>query len=713
MKNIFNRSSMRTLGPTLIRQNSDEVSIADVIGGFKNYHADSYEKFLTDIDALKNHKSLEIKNFSNNSLNLRRDYNSYCDNPNNHQSFDIKAFYRLFAMVSQKPFMTTRSGGKWDIGELLAASETSQFESSATAATQNLTDAQIEEFYTSEPVKRMRVVGQVLRAIGRTRTPSPVDAAATAAAAPAAATVAAPATVMEGNSDENSVASEAKSVYSESSLSSAHSALKGLQTPSAFRSLDIAAVNRGPASNKSGSVPDSSDDDSFHSGCSEVSWSSHVSFPEIDFTPSLIKNRAASPESSQASVLSAAFTVDWKENFDTAQFESASVASSGSDVEFPYQGIASPSNDSLSQAFSLDFKQGYPHGSQSSSVSEAREIINKDIIYPSPAPGRGSKIIAGNVQPDAGIKASGSGEKYSISGSQALNSQKKLIIEDFNILQNKIKEKEKNEKAELVSRNNLNWLKNELRARINEVKKLVDLDEHATESDRAVRGLHLNMLRASAGLAGEHFRRINDTNYTPTENKFLGDKNKKIFLNVNHLFKESMALKSYEINTNDIGVSMGLALAREENSKERDFLESIGKLEEDENKVKEIVVQEREKLIEKMNNFHRKITTFELDVKNQISSDPAGPFILIAINNHEYAKTMLKEKVLEIIDEKIKFQKLAPLKIMQLKQEEFYLNKMEESIFELQEQNSALRNKLAESEIEYGKLEGDLNRLYG
>ncbi|MFT5589179.1 MAG: hypothetical protein ACI9ZF_001353 [Bradyrhizobium sp.] len=241
----------------------------------------------------------------------------------------------------------------------------------------------------------------------------------------------------------------------------------------------------------------------------------------------------------------------------------------------------------------------------------------------------------------------------------------------------------------------------------------MDLDEHATESDRAVRGLHLNMLRASAGLAGEHFRRINDTNYTPTENKFLGDKNKKIFLNVNHLFKESMALKSYEINTNDIGVSMGLALAREENSKERDFLESIGKLEEDENKVKEIVVQEREKLIEKMNNFHRKITTFELDVKNQISSDPAVPFILIAINNHEYAKTMLKEKVLEIIDEKIKFQKLAPLKIMQLKQEEFYLNKMEESIFELQEQNSALRNKLAESEIEYGKLEGDLNRLYG
>ncbi len=687
----------------LNRQNSDEVSVAAVIRGFKNYTADSNDKFLADIDGLKKHKSSEVKNFSNNSLNLSRDYNNYCDDPNNSQNHDMQTFCRLFSMVSQKPFMRIRSGGKWAIGELLAMSATSQFKNSPGSPTHILTDAQVEETYTLEPVNKMRVAGQTLRAIIRARTSSPAAAAAVAAPAVAAPAVvvpavAAPAASVEGSSDEESVASDVKSIYSESSISSAHSASNRLQTQNQFRSLETPVVNTDLASIRSGSVSGSKDNDSVHSGADEISFFDHGSFSDPEFESSSIKNRTDSSEPIQASPSPGLFVADWESNFESEHSESESIPSSisvHSPSNFPDLGRVSPFNDTRSQNVSSNIKVVIPD--------------NEDIAYSSLVPGPESKVIASNFKSEEKINLSGSGDEYIISNNQELQSQKKVVIDELNIISNKIKEKNK---FDLVLKNNLSGLKDELRARINEVKALVDLDEHATESDRAVRGLRLDMLRASASLAGEHFRRINDANYTSTENKFLRSESKETVLDVNYLIKESIALKSYEINTNDVASNMTLKLAIEDNIKESTLLDSIKKLQENENKVKEIVANERAELINKMDEFQQKVIKFAVDLKNHIENDLAAPFILAAINNQELAKKMFKKEALETIRKKIEFQKSAPSKIDNLVKEEFYLNKAVGSVFERQEQNATLKRNLSESKIAFDGLEKEFNAIY-
>ena len=191
------------------------------------------------------------------------------------------------------------------------------------------------------------------------------------------------------------------------------------------------------------------------------------------------------------------------------------------------------------------------------------------------------------------------------------------------------------DKTEKYQKNNpdhqvqaLTRLISELEARINEVKNLDPLPERPSESDVAVHNLHLSMLRVSASLAAEHFRRIVSDDYIGAPDFFSGKENSPEMLDIDHLRIESQDLQGYQINLKKNSGTDYLDKWNEKVSQEMKVIESMRVLEKDNHSAKELVIKQRDVILAKINKEGAKFNTLKSSIDENNKNDKISTMLM-------------------------------------------------------------------------------------
>ena len=592
------RTNRKAMSPT--NSSNDEIVVEIKKFDTKIYTA-RLGSFKNDMEKIANHKLSALRRFSINSLNLLRDYNSYCDaksfRPNNND------FNRLFSIVSQKNFMQTRSDGKWIIQELLLIKDAKNDDDVAKCYREiNMREQFIKGgkkiFSTKRFVYLLRrgpTDPETLLALTQgEKIAEEIKKGNIDALARASNPTTNSAAVKLDTASSNSCPSDEFSRYSDDSSITSHigeviTTCEGNDLEEAILDLDI-VLSDSPVRE---SVGNEGDNDRFSSRSTNNldNSSPDQKSTEIDPTifPAKLSDFLKDPnEPSSAKLPLASRSVVFANTKDDDVLEEnieskkSKQSSNNNALEFP--DLLAPTKTSLKDSSNQDtnledmskpeqkspsisarasergvggtaalvleeatIKQKEDHSTKEPNISLAENINSfsaRKKLVNSMEPGVEaiSKEYEGKVElikigegvdlcndSDGGdvinnnwgeiIQATpGSRNNDEVTKNKVLNDKKKRIADDLRNCQADIT----NELSGLNYLNpdishSLKGLIENLKCRIEEVKHIEDLNENASETDRAVRDLQLLTLRASESLAREHYRRIIHEDYEPTE----------------------------------------------------------------------------------------------------------------------------------------------------------------------------------------------------
>jgi hypothetical protein len=467
-------------------------NIPDVsINTLKKYTVVDFPGFVSDMTKNLSSRTAGIKNFCRNSLNLLSDYNNYCLNKVERNILEFKS---LFDGLRIKPFMEEPLTGNWKIEELLNEYPLNKNDGAISKTTKVKTNDDILKLFFEKSQKKPSnssrgTYRSLFAALRMGRPASPPSSGRAGATTPAvdtvpAADVNATTPAMGHGSTEVHYASSQQAEVNdddhddgdsyESSIDSNISSTSSSksESPDAKKNAVNFLSSRSVQNNNQSSSDLLNVDDLFGSG------GNSLPNPRVSITG----EKGDSPGPTDVPLSPKNSTGDSKENISSKKSAENNRSSDDNQII--------PSDESTSGGESI------PRFITTGSSSI-------DSFY-----------TAG--EPQANIASSANTNKSQITSSsiEAINEEKKSIHKNLRLLAGEVDLKESQDAG---AGNDLSWLKEELKARINEVNALVDLDDSASKGDRAVRGLRLSMLRASADLASEYFRRIQSGDYQPSE----------------------------------------------------------------------------------------------------------------------------------------------------------------------------------------------------
>lgn len=255
----------------------------------------------------------------------------------------------------------------------------------------------------------------------------------------------------------------------------------------------------------------------------------------------------------------------------------------------------------------------------------------------------------------------------------------------------------------------------ELANRLVEVNAVRCLPPPSSPVELAVRDLHLVMLQASAGMAVEHHRRMNDKSYSPIrqQSSFFRSENRREALDVSHLLNEHKALAEYKLDTENIdNIKKYPDKWQEKNSFEIDSLSALQPLIEKEAELKKIIISERIQIMKEARGYlslfsesrhYIEAVRSRRSIKNIL--DPKNEFRDYFNREMLDHLDQMNQAYTNIVTKEIEYKKLT-------ESESLLATAPDHSVFEMEEKNQNLKDKITNLQLECQSAIDRANQIY-